>query len=153
MDFSKLSKTQQLVGIGALVGVISAFLPWYSWNFSAFGVSSGGSINGMTSWWMLSFVAAVLALAMVALPMFGVKLPKLGVEDKVVYMILGAVTGGIPVLALVSGASNGMSGYGGSTGAGLGIWGAIAGGAIMLFGAFMDKGAARPVAPTETPKE
>ncbi|NTU69953.1 hypothetical protein HGB13_04005 [bacterium] len=99
MDFSKLSKTEQFVGIGALVGVISAFLPWYS--ASAFGFSY--SVNGMTSWLIFSLLASVLALLLVALPMLGVQLPKLGVENKVLYIVFGAVVAGVPVLALVSG--------------------------------------------------
>jgi len=152
MDFSKLNKTEQFVGIGGAVGVVAAFLPWYS--ASAFGFSY--SVNGMTSWLIFSFLASVLALLMVVLPLFGTKLPKLGVENKVIYIVLGAVVGGVPVLALVSGMSNGLSssslgGYG-SAGPGLGLWAAIAAGALVLFGAFMGA-SSKPSAPTEAPKE
>ena len=154
MDLSKLSNSDKIVGVGAIVGIVAAFLPWYSWSVSVFGVSSGGGVNGLNSWWMLSFVAAVLALLMVALPLFGVALPKLGVENNVIEMILGAVVGGIPVLALLSGASQGGSVAGfGSAGAGIGLWGAIGGGVIVLAGAFMaKKGGARPSAPQTPPQ-
>lgn len=151
MDFSKLSKSDKIIGVGAIVGIVSAFLPWYSWSVSVFGVSSGGSINGLNSWWMLSFIAAILSLLMIALPLFGVALPKLGIQENVLQMILGAVVGGIPVLALLSGASQGAAITGlGSAGASFGLFGAIAGGVIILLGAFMAKGGVKPTG-TQTP--
>lgn len=152
MDLSKLSNSDKIVGVGAIVGIVAAFLPWYSWSVSVFGVSSGGGVNGLNSWWMLSFIAAILALLMVSLPLFGVAIPKLGVENNVIEMILGAVVGGIPVLALLSGASQGggLSGFG-SAGPGIGLWGAIGGGVVILAGAFMAKGGVKPATPTQTP--
>jgi polyferredoxin len=94
---------------------------------------------------------------MVVLPLFGTKLPKFGVENKVIYIVLGAVVGGVPVLALISGMSNGLSssslgGYG-SAGPGLGLWAAIAAGALVLFGAFMGDAGSKPSSHTEVPKE
>lgn len=151
MDFSKLKNSEKIVGVGAVVAIVSAFLPWYSWSFSMFGVSSGASVTGLTSWWMLSFIAAVVALLIVALPLFGVALPKLGVEYNVVQMIAGAVAGGIPVLAFLQGSSSGLS-YGGTGGASFGLFGAIAGGAIILFGAFTDKKGAAPTPPPAEPQ-
>jgi len=140
MDLNKLSNSDKIIGVGAIVGIVSAFLPWYSWSVSVFGVSSGGSINGLNSWWMLSFIAAAISLVIVVLPLFGTDLPKLGIEYNVIQMILGAVVGGIPVLALLSGASQGGTVAGvGSTGASFGLFGAIAGGVIILAGAFTAK--------------
>lgn len=139
MDFSKMKKSEKLIGLGAAVGVIAAFLPWYSWSYSFLGASSGASINGFTSWWTFSFIAALAALLMIALPMFGTKLPKFGIDNNSLYKIFGAITGGVPILALLSGASRGLSGFGGSIGPGFGLWIAIIGGALILVGAFMEK--------------
>jgi hypothetical protein len=148
MDFSKLKKMEQIVGIGAVLAVVSAFLPWYSWKVTA-GIygSYGGSVNGLNGYGWLSFMAALVAVAMIVLPLLKVELPKLGVEDKVVFGVLGGVTAGVPVLAMLNTSSFGVLGSGGPS---FGLFGAIAGGAIMLFGAFMDgKKTAAPQAPTE----
>lgn len=148
MDLSKLKNSEKIMALGGIVGVISAFLPWYSWNVSVFGVSSGGSVNGLNGWWMLSFIAAAVSLAAVLLPMFGVSLPKLGMEYNMIHMILGGVTGGVPVLAFLQGANTGLTGFG-SGGVSFGLFGAIAGGALILVGAFMDKKGGTPVTPQQ----
>jgi len=148
MDLSKLSNSDKLIGLGAVVGVVAAFLPWYS--VSA-GILGSFSVNGFSSWLILSFIAAVLSLLMVALPLFGVALPKFGIENTVIQMILGAVVGGVPVLGLLTGMSSGGGVSGMGAGPSIGLFGAIAGGAIMLFGAFTAKGGANPAGPTQTP--
>ena len=139
MDFSKLKKMEQIVGIGAVVAVVSAFLPWYSWKVTA-GIygSYGGCVNGLNGYGWLSFLAAAAAVAKIGLPLFKVELPKLGVEDKVLYMVLGGVAAGVPVLAMLNSSSFGASSAWGSAGPSFGLFGAIAGGEIMVFGAFMD---------------
>lgn len=153
MDFSKLKKMEQIVGVGAVVAVVSGFLPWYSWNVSAGYLGNyGGSVNGLNGYGWLSFIAAVLVLLMVVLPLLKVELPKLGIENKVVYMILGAVTAGVPVLAMLNSSSFSVSSEWGSAGPSFGLFGAIAGGALILFGAFMDsKKTVTPEPPTSEP--
>lgn len=150
MDLNKLTNSDKIIGVGAVVGIVSAFLPWYSWKVSVLGISSGGGVNGLTSWWMLSFIAAIVSLLVVALPLFGVALPKLGIEYNLLQMILGAVVGGIPVLAFLSGASqSGSLGGVASGGASFGLFGAIAGGVIILAGAFMAKKGQPTAGPTQ----
>jgi len=139
MDFSKMKMSDKIIGLGGLIGIVAALLPWYSWtvNASLFGVPAGGgtSVNGLNGWWVLSFVAAVIAFLMVLLPMLGVKIPKLGIEESLQYMILGAVAGGIPVLVLLTGASNSSLTFGlGSAGPSIGLFLAMAGGTLILYG-------------------
>ncbi len=140
MDFSKLSKGEKLVGLGAIAGIIAGLLPWYSWKVEL-GIlgSTGGSVSGFTSWWSLSGIASILALLMIVLPMFKVKLPKLGLENKAIYMILGLVTGGIPLLALLGIGSGSFSYKGTGAGVSFGVFVAIAAGVIMIIGANMEK--------------
>ncbi len=62
MNFQTMSKQRKFVLIAAAVGLISCFLPWFSFSISFFGMKSGGdSINGMNSWGMLSFFSFIAA--------------------------------------------------------------------------------------------
>lgn len=54
MNFKTMSKQRKFVLIAAAIGLISCFLPWYTFSFMGFG---GGSINGMHSWGLLTFLA------------------------------------------------------------------------------------------------
>ena len=160
MDLSKLSKSDKIIGVGAIAGLVAGFLPWWSWSvdFGIWGGASGGSVSGFTGWISLSPIAAGAALALIALPLFGVKIPKIGIETNMLYMILGAVTAGIALLALLGVGRNSYSGAGGSAGASFGVFVAIAAGAIILLGAFTAKkegGVKSPPQPQgpQTPQE
>ncbi len=62
MNFQTMSKQRKFILIAAGVGLISCFLPWFSFSISFLGISSGGtSINGMNSWGMLSFFSFIVA--------------------------------------------------------------------------------------------
>lgn len=54
MNFQTMSKQRKFVLIAAGIGLISCFLPWYTFSFMGF---AGGSINGMHSWGILAFLA------------------------------------------------------------------------------------------------
>lgn len=153
MDLSKLKNSDKIIALGGIIGVVAAFLPWWSWqvNYSLFGASSGtsGSINGLNGWWMISFIAAIISFLLILLPLLGVSLPNIGIKESVLQMILGLVVGGIPVLALLSGSSSGaVVSEVGSAGPSFGLFGAIAAGVIILFGGFTaQKGESTPQAP------
>ncbi len=124
MDFSKISSSDKIIGIGAIAAIVGCFLPWYSWYVV--------SVNGLHGWGLLSFIAAVLALVVVALPLFGQKLPNLGVKESRLQMILAAVVVGSPVIQLLGALSIG--------GVSFGIFVTIGGGVVMLIGAYQKQG-------------
>lgn len=156
MNLSKLKNSEKIVALGAAIGAVAGFLPWWSWSYDLgiWGGKSGGSVIGFNSWFSLSPIAAVAALLLIFLPMFGVKLPKLGIENSVLYMILGAVTGGIALLGIAGVGRASYSGVGGSAGISFGVFVAIVAGAIMIFGGLSDKkGGTTPPPPPQQPQE
>lgn len=128
MDLSKLSKADKIIGIGALVALVGTFLPWWSASWNVMGVAGGFSVSGFSGLGTLSFIAALAALIVVALPLFDVKLPKLPITEGVLQMILGAVTAIIPIIRIL------QLGSGGFTGISFGVFVTIAGGAVIIFG-------------------
>ncbi len=137
MDFSKMSNADKIIGVGAIAAVIGCLLPWYS--VSAFLVSV--SINGLHGWGVLAFIAAILSLVAIALPMMGQKLPQLPVSESALQMILGAVVAGGTLIQILS------TGF---TGVSIGVFVVIAGGAAIIFGGWQKQGSkAAPTTPTQ----
>ncbi len=144
----KLTKEEMLMGIGAVIAVISAFLPWYSVSF----MGHRASANGLTSWWSLSFIAALLLIASIV-PQVKSAIPQMEEKGKVIQIVLAAIVTLIPVLAILS-SPPGMNMVGASIS--VGVWGAIIGGAVALFGGVTQKKeAVQPMAQetTEIPPE
>ncbi len=125
MDFTK---KQKFIGGGSIIAIISAFLNWFIYDM---GVMGSASINGLTSWYTLSFVAALLLLGSLT-PQAKDIVAQLKDNERVIQLSLAAVIAGIPVLALISGPTG--TGIGVSPSPSIGLFGAIAGGAIALFG-------------------
>jgi len=144
MNFSNLSMTDKLIGLGGIVGLVGTILPWYSVSYSLFGVSSGVSVNGLRGVGLIAFIAAVLAVLMVVLPLLNVKLPKLPLDTWLVNVILGAAVAGAAVIAYLQIGGSGVSfeGLGGSAGVSYGLFVTIAGGALIAWGGFQSKGKA-----------
>jgi hypothetical protein len=69
MDFSKLSKGDQLVAGGALAFFIAMFLPWFSFGIAGISASANGWDYGF--WGVLMFLLLLAAAALVLLPAAG----------------------------------------------------------------------------------
>ena len=131
MNFQQLNKQRKTILIGAALGLISSFLPWFS-----YGV---GSVNGMNGIGVLAFIlfiaAGLLALA-------GDQ--KANIPSKMWLPVLGAGVVNICIIgyliirweSAMGGVSSEDSAVFGSVGLSFGIWGAIAGAIIMTYGAY-----------------
>ena len=134
----ELSNGDKAVLGGSLVVLIAMFLPWYSASFGGLSDSS----NGFHRWGLLTFVAwlVVLGLWLLRGPLSSqFNLPKWGVSDGMLFMILG----GVEVLGAVlywidAGSSSGdITALGGSAGPSFGLFIAIVGGAITAAGGYL----------------
>ncbi len=109
MDFSKLTKGDQILGGAGIVFIISSFLTWFSLSIGGF----SGSVNG----WDLDFfwgtLPALLVVAMivwVGLRRFSsVKLP---VDIPALYLVGGGLVFFLPFLKLLVGQSGLDRGFG-----------------------------------------
>lgn len=90
MDFKTMSKQRKFVLISAAVGLISMFLPWFS--FSVLGFTQ--SANGMHGWGVLGFFCFIIA-GLIAL--YGNQKKNI---DKSLWM-LTLIAGAIPLLIVV----------------------------------------------------
>ncbi|HEY5370578.1 MAG TPA: hypothetical protein VIJ75_16455 [Hanamia sp.] len=131
MSFQQLNKQRKLIIVGAALGLIACFLPWFSYGM--------GSINGMNGIGVLVFIlfiaAGLLALA-------GDQ--KANIPSKMWLPVLGAGVVNICIIgyliirweSAMSGVSNEESAAFGSVGLSFGIWAAIAGAVLIAFGAY-----------------
>ncbi len=127
---SKLTKKEMIMGIGSLLAIISAFLPWYS--VSVYGMRT--SVNGLTGWWTLSFIAALVLLASVV-PQVKQAVPQIEKNRKIIQIVLAAIVALIPFMAIFSTPAE-MMGMGSL---GIGLFGALAGGIVALVGSITQK--------------
>ena len=89
-DGKKLSTAEMVLGVGAVIALVAAFLPWFG--------SSFASQNGFTGWGLLAFLALIVIVAMAAMRMFAHEaMPALPLEDWLIYLIL-AIVGLVAVL-------------------------------------------------------
>ncbi|MBS1948170.1 MAG: hypothetical protein JST47_10420 [Bacteroidetes bacterium] len=131
MNFQQLHKQRKVIIIGAALGLIACFLPWFSYGL--------GSINGMNGIGVLAFVlfiaAGLLALA-------GDQ--KANIPPKMWLPVLGAGAVNICIIgyliirweSAMSGASSAESSVFGSVGLSFGIWAAIVGAVLITYGAY-----------------
>ncbi|MBI5414624.1 hypothetical protein HZA38_03850 [Candidatus Peregrinibacteria bacterium] len=78
------------------------FFPWESYSYGQYGSIVYFSRNGLRSYGNLTFLGSILYLAVKILPMAGIKIPDMGMEQKMMEKILaGAIFAG-PVLWLLS---------------------------------------------------
>ncbi|MEP6948145.1 MAG: hypothetical protein ABI863_02675 [Ginsengibacter sp.] len=131
MNFQQLNKQRKAIIIGAALGLIACFLPWFSYGL--------GSINGMNGIGVLAFIlfiaAGLLALA-------GDQ--KANIPAKMWLPVLGAGIVNICIIgyliirweSAMGGVNNEESAVFGSVGLSFGIWAAIAGAIIITYGAY-----------------
>ncbi|MCU1363443.1 MAG: hypothetical protein JWM55_1271 [Acidimicrobiaceae bacterium] len=84
-DWKKLSTTDRVIAITALIALISLFLPWYSWSGGGYSASAGGFSTGY-GW--LGALLVVAAGVYVVLLRSGSNMPKTSYGPGV--LVLGA---------------------------------------------------------------
>jgi hypothetical protein len=131
MNFQQLNKQRKFIIVGAALGLIACFLPWFSYGM--------GSINGMNGIGVLVFflfiAAGLLALA-------GDQ--KANIPSKMWLPVLGAGVVDICIIgyliirweSAMSGVSSEEGTAFGSVGLSFGIWGAIIGAILITYGAY-----------------
>lgn len=114
MDINKLSRGEQIIGIAAIVFIISTFLPWFTASFEAFGVSESSSANGWDVGFLWGRFPALIALVMLVWivldKLTDVTLPDLPIARGQLLLGLGALAALLVVLKLLIGEDGGVSG-------------------------------------------
>ncbi len=144
MDFSELSLGEKLLGAGAIVLLISVFLPWYGFSSTSIVGSFSDKVSLMSGSGGIAFLilaACVVAVGAVLLRMLGIfDIGDQGVPEATV--VLGAAVVAVLLtvwkfLSVPSGGGSfgefGSAGYGRSYGAYIALVAAIA----LVAGAFM----------------
>lgn len=122
MDFSKLSKGDQMVAGGALVFLIAMFLPWFSIDVGPFSSSVNGWDYGF--WGVLMLILLIAAAALVVLPAAGKSIN----APAITVLALAAIAAVFVLLKFLIGESHFSRGFG--------IILAFIGAAIATFGGF-----------------
>ncbi|MEO7045019.1 MAG: hypothetical protein ABI091_06895 [Ferruginibacter sp.] len=131
MNFQLLNKQRKTILIGAALGLIACFLPWFNYGM--------GSINGMNGMGLLAFI---LFIAAGLLALMGDQ--KANIPAKMWLPVLAAGVVNICIIgyliirweSAMSGVSSEESAVFGSVGLSFGIWLAIAGAIIMTYGTY-----------------
>lgn len=131
MNFQEMNKQRKTIIVGAALGLIACFLPWFSYGM--------GSVNGMNGIGMLVFILFILA-GLLALA--GDQ--KANIPSKMWLTVLGAGVVNICIIgyliirweSAMSGVSSDEGAAFGSVGLSFGIWAAIAGAILISYGAY-----------------
>jgi hypothetical protein len=131
MNFQQMNKQRKTILVGAALGVIACFLPWFSYGI--------GSVNGMKGIGILAFI---LFISAGLLALMGDQ--KANIPAKMWLPVLGAGAIDICIIgyliirweSAMSGVSSEESGVFGSVGLSFGIWAAFAGAILVTFGAY-----------------
>ncbi|MEO8861729.1 MAG: hypothetical protein ABI358_09915 [Ginsengibacter sp.] len=131
MNFQQLNKQRKFIIVGAAVGLIASFLPWFS-----YGV---GSVNGMNGIGVLAFILFIAAGLLALMGDQNANIP-----SKMWLPVLGAGVVNICIIgyliirweSAMGGVSSEETAAFGSVGLSFGIWAAIAGAIIITYGAY-----------------
>ncbi|MHB9089745.1 MAG: hypothetical protein ACYC5A_11115 [Thermoleophilia bacterium] len=140
MDLSKLSMSDKLIGVGAIISVISTFLPWYGWSTSDFLGVSGASMSASlwdTSGGMAFIImaAGLVAIAVIVLRMMDIfDLSDQGVPEGIAMLAVSGLAALFTLIRLLS-----IPGGAGIMGVGRswGLWVGLIGAAIFVAGGVM----------------
>lgn len=140
MDLSKLSTSDKIIGVGALISVIATFLPWYGWSSADFLGVGGGSINASlwdTSGGMAFIImaAGLVAIAVIVLRMMEIfDLSDQGVPEGVAMLAVSGLAALFTLIRLLS-----IPGGAGIIGVGRswGLWVGLIGAAVFVAGGVM----------------
>ena len=90
MDFSKLSRTQQIALGGGVLAIISLFVPWYGVSGLGISINASAFDAGLFAWGgLLLTIAAAAILVLKAMEVTDVKVGKLAAEQFA--LILGGI--------------------------------------------------------------
>lgn len=139
----KLSKSEKFLSGGALLVVISSFLPAYTFTFPDYGQAASyynvpaynysvNNLYGSIGW--LNFLAAVAVLLLIGLPFFKVKLPAMPWSMTNILAVASGVAAVCSVIQILSYIFDGNSGASPS----FGIFLVVAGSLLMLYTAYND---------------
>lgn len=131
MNFQQLNKQRKAIIIGAALGLIACFLPWFSYGI--------GSVNGMNGIGVLAFILFIVA-GLIAL--MGDQ--KVNIPSKMWLPVLGAGVVNICIIgyliirweSAMGGVSSEETAMFGSVGLSFGIWAAIAGAILITYSAY-----------------
>ena len=128
MDFSKLTKGDQILGVAGIVFIISSFLAWFSVSIGGFGSVSASGWDVGFLWARLPVLIVVAMLVWVGLRLFSsVKLPS---EIPALFLAGGALVFLLPLLKLIVGED-------GPVDRGIGLFIAVLAGAGVAFAGFL----------------
>jgi hypothetical protein len=119
-DWKKLSTTDRVISITALIALISLFLPWYSWSGDGFSASAGGFSTGYG--WLGALLVVLAGVYIVALRS-GSNMPKTAYGPGVIVLgcsLIGTLIVAIRWITLPRG-SYGANGVGFHYGPGFGL--------------------------------
>lgn len=104
MDLNKLSLSDKIIGVSALVLLIASFLPWFKVSAGPFSATGSGWDVGFF-WAGIPVILGLVMLAQVGITNFGdaSKLPELPVSWGQVHLGAGALAAVIVVLKLIIG--------------------------------------------------
>lgn len=98
--FNQLPMYQKVIGIGSVIAILSSFLTWYK-DIDAF--DRGGSYLGITGpLYLIGYVIICLSVFTLALTVFhllGKKIPSLPIKESMVYILSGATSLFLLILA------------------------------------------------------
>lgn len=90
-NLKNLSRARQIVLAGSLLTLLSIFMPWHTIGTAVLGTEN--SYNGFGDQnliiGVITLVCMLLSLAVVALPLFGIRFPRTGWRDSVLLTFLG----------------------------------------------------------------
>lgn len=138
----KLSKNEKAMSGGALVVIISSFLPAYSFS-TAYYQYSVNNLYSSLGW--LNFLAAVIVLLLTVLPYFNVKIPSLPLPTQQILLIASAVAAVCSVIQTFTFIFDGSSTAGNPA---FGIFLVLAGSLLMAYTAYNEQ---KSHGPTQTP--
>lgn len=144
----KLSNSEKAIAGGALLAVISSFLPAYSY-VTDYYTYSQNNLYSSIGW--LNLLAAAAAFLLIVLPQFNIKIPTMPWSVAKIQLILGSVAAVCSVIQLLNYVFDGGSRAGNPA---IGIFLVLAGSLLMAYTAYNDQKnvptQTPPAAPTET---
>lgn len=113
MDINKLTRGEQIIGVAAIVFIITTFLPWFTASVEFLGESESTSVNGWDVGFLWGRLPALLALVMLILVILDkltdIELPSSPVPWVQIQLGLGIVAALLVILKLLIGEDGGAS--------------------------------------------
>lgn len=144
-ELKKLSIFEKLTGGGALLVIISSFLPAFAFSNLYYSIS----FNNLRGLGWITFIAAIVIFLLVLLPKFNVKLPTLPFSMAQIHFVLALVAAATSVLQLFNFVFDNSP----LAGPQYGIFLVVAGSALMCYSAYNERTSSheKTIPPPSTP--